>query len=69
MINIVDFYYFSPTGGTKKAGIALACGIAKTVNEINLAEKTIDTPSSEVVVVIVFLYVQQMPSRFWMIVW
>lgn len=62
MINIADFYYFSPTGGTKKAGIALACGIAKTVNEINLAEKTIDTPSSEVVVVAVPVFAGRIPT-------
>ena len=62
MINMVDFYYFSPTGGTKKAGTTLAYGLAKTVNEINLAEKTIDTPSSEVVVVAVPVFAGRIPT-------
>ncbi len=36
MLNKADFYYFSPTGGTKKAGFLLAEAVAKEVNEINL---------------------------------
>lgn len=50
MLKQVDFYYFSPTGGTKRAGGALASAIAKTVNEISLAEKIVKNPSSDVVV-------------------
>lgn len=51
MLKLVDFYYFSPTGGTKKAGETLACEIAETVNKIDLAKKTIDALSTDVVVV------------------
>lgn len=36
MLNNADFYYFSPTGGTKKAGMLLAQSIAKEVNDIDL---------------------------------
>ena len=46
MLKTVDFYYFSPTGGTKKAGGVLASEIAEAVNEVNLAEKTVNKPSS-----------------------
>ena len=62
MINNVDFYYFSPTGGTKKAGAALALGLAKTVNEIDLAEKIVHTPSSDVVVVAVPVFAGRIPT-------
>lgn len=51
MIKTVDFYYFSPTGGTKKAGKALASGIAEAVNEIDLAAKTANISCSDVAVV------------------
>ena len=34
MLKTVDFYYFSPTGGTKKAGEILANDIAECVNEL-----------------------------------
>ena len=53
MLKNVDFYYFSPTGGTKKAGEVIASEIAKSVNAINLAEKTVSVPASDVVVVAV----------------
>lgn len=51
MLKTVDFYYFSPTGGTEKAGKAIASAVAETVNAINLAENIVNTPSSDVVVV------------------
>ncbi len=50
MLHKVDFYFFSPTGGTKKAGEAIASEIAESVNAINLAEKTMIAPASGVVV-------------------
>ena len=62
MINTVDFYYFSPTGGTKKAGAALASKMAETVNEINLAEKMVNAPSSDVVVVAAPVFAGRIPA-------
>lgn len=50
MLKQVDLYYFSPTGGTKKAGMLLASEIAANVNEVNLAEKVTANPSAEIIV-------------------
>ena len=36
MLKQVDFYYFSPTGGTKKAGGILAGALAEQINPIDL---------------------------------
>ena len=36
MLNKVDFYFFSPTGGTRKAGRILADALAEQVNPIDL---------------------------------
>ena len=39
MINKADFYYFSPTGGTKKTGEIFAREIAENVQFIDLGSK------------------------------
>lgn len=39
MLSKIDFYYFSPTGGTKKAGEIFAGGISENVNLINLGKE------------------------------
>ncbi len=39
MSKTVDFYYFSPTGGTKKVGMHLAEAVSESVIIHNLAEK------------------------------
>lgn len=39
MLKRVDFYYFSPTGGTKKTGEILARAMAEQVNLIDLGKK------------------------------
>lgn len=62
MIKTVDFYYFSPTGGTKKAGKALACGIAEAVNEIDLAAKTVSVSCSDVAVVAAPVFGGRIPA-------
>ena len=62
MLKTVDFYYFSPTGGTKKAGMLLATGIAKTVHEINLSEKAVDSPCSDVVVIAAPVFAGRIPA-------
>lgn len=40
MLHTLDFYYFSPTGGTKKTGQLLAKSMASKINEYNLAENS-----------------------------
>ena len=62
MLKTVDFYYFSPTGGTKKAGDVLASELARVVNKVNLAEKTINTPQSDVVVVAAPVFGGRIPA-------
>ncbi len=62
MLKKVDFYYFSPTGGTKKAGEVLANEIAETVTEVNLAEKTVNSPSSDIVIVAAPVFGGRIPS-------
>ena len=62
MLKTVDFYYFSPTGGTEKAGRAIASVVAETVNAINLAENIVNTPSSDVVVVAAPVFSGRIPA-------
>ncbi len=62
MLKTVDFYYFSPTGGTEKAGRAIASAVAETVNAINLAENFVNTPSSDVVVVAAPVFSGRIPA-------
>lgn len=53
MLNETALYYFSPTGGTKKAGRILGEGIAKAIKEINLGEKVKETlqPENDLIIV------------------
>ncbi len=62
MLYNVDFYYFSPTGGTKKAGETIAAALAESVNAISLAEKMITAPASDVVVVAVPVFGGRIPA-------
>ncbi len=62
MLQKIDFYYFSPTGGTKKAGEAIAAELGESVNAINLAEKTLTVPASDVVVVAVPVFGGRLPA-------
>lgn len=62
MLKTIDFYYFSPTGGTKKAGEVLAFEIAEVVNEVNLAEKGVNNPGSDVVVVAAPVFGGRIPT-------
>lgn len=62
MLKQIDLYYFSPTGGTKKAGMALASQIAATVNEVNLAEKVIAAPSADVIVIAAPVFGGRIPA-------
>lgn len=51
MLNSVDFYYFSPTGGTYKGASAIAYELAKYINEVNMFDQTITNSTSNVVVI------------------
>lgn len=62
MLKAVDFYYFSPTGGTEKVGIAIASAVAETVNAINLAEKIVNAPFSDMVVVAAPVFSGRIPA-------
>ena len=62
MLNTVDFYYFSPTGGTEKAGKAIASAVAETVNAINLSDKAVRNPSSDVIVVAAPVFSGRIPA-------
>jgi len=62
MFHSVDFYYFSPTGGTKKAAMAIASELAETVNAIDLGVKTVNCPSSEIVVVAAPVFAGRIPA-------
>jgi len=50
MLNHLDFYYFSPTGGTRKAGAVLAEALAQDVISHDLTGKNAcaDAPAGEV---------------------
>lgn len=62
MLKTVDFYYFSPTGGTEKAGKALASAVAETVNAIDLSDKAVSNPSSDVIVVAAPVFSGRIPA-------
>jgi len=62
MLKTVDFYYFSPTGGTRKAGGALAAGLAKVVNYIDLGAKTISASSADVAVIAAPVFAGRIPA-------
>ncbi len=62
MLQNVDFYYFSPTGGTKRAGETIASTLAESVNAIDLTTKTMTAPASDVVVVAVPVFGGRIPA-------
>lgn len=62
MLKAVDFYYFSPTGGTENAGIAIASAVAETVNAIDLSDKAVRNSSSDVVVVAAPVFSGRIPE-------
>ncbi len=61
MIQSTDLYYFSPTGGTKKAAEAFASALAEQVHMVDLGKQTIAGPSSDVVVVAAPVYGGRLP--------
>ncbi len=64
MLNQTELYYFSPTGGTKKAGRIFCDGIAKEIKEINLGKKVKETsqPESDLIVVAAPVFAGRIPE-------
>ena len=60
----IDFYYFSPTGGTEKIGIYLAKSISECVVEHNLADKNapVENPKNEFSVIAVPVFGGRIPA-------
>lgn len=52
MLTKTDFYYFSPTGGTKKAGEIFCGGLSKEVKVVDLGKKGVsaEEPQSDLIV-------------------
>lgn len=64
MLNQVEMYYFSPTGGTKKVGEAFVETFANEIKMIDLSDKAVlvEKPSNEVIVVAVPVFGGRIPS-------
>lgn len=64
MLNSIDLYYFSPTGGTKKTGEVFARAISGEINLVDLGGKELveKTPESEVIVVAAPVFGGRIPS-------
>ena len=63
MLNRLDFYFFSPTGGTKKAGEIVCQGLSEKVYFIDLGirDQALGTPESETIVVAVPVFGGRIP--------
>ncbi len=63
MIGNLDFYYFSPTGGTKRAGEMLAKSIAEKINFYNLADKeNVENKSADIALISVPVFSGRIPA-------
>ncbi len=63
MLSSLDFYYFSPTGGTRKAGSVLAAALAEQVTAHDLAAKAPLSPGeAEVVLIAAPVYGGRIPA-------
>lgn len=64
MLQVTEFYYFSPTGGTRKAGELFCQGISREVKEVNLGSRTkeAEQPSGETVVAAVPVFGGRIPE-------
>ncbi|MDO4305556.1 MAG: EFR1 family ferrodoxin [Eubacteriales bacterium] len=64
MLNIAELYYFSPTGGTKKAGKIFCEGISKNVKTVDLSlrDKAVEKPEGELVVIAVPVFGGRIPA-------
>lgn len=64
ILNKVDFYYFSPTGGTEKVGRAFCGSLAEETISVNLGSEhgLKETPESEVIVAAVPVFAGRVPA-------
>lgn len=64
MLNTTELYYFSPTGGTKKAGEIFCQGISEKVKivDLGLRDKAVEKPESELVVVAAPVFGGRIPA-------
>lgn len=64
MRNMIELYYFSPTGGTKKAGEIFCEGISSNVKTVDLGlrDKAMEEPESELVVIAVPVFGGRIPA-------
>jgi len=64
MLNKTELYYFSPTGGTKKAGEIFCGGLSETVElvDLGLRNKRIEKPVSELAVIALPVFGGRVPS-------
>lgn len=64
MLNMTELYYFSPTGGTKKAGESFCEGISENVKTVDLGkrDKAVEKPESELVIIAVPVFGGRIPA-------
>ncbi len=64
MLDKIDLYYLSPTGGTKRTGEILCKGLAEAVRPVDLGdrEKAVETPESGTVVAAVPVFGGRIPA-------
>lgn len=64
MLNQTELYYFSPTGGTKKAGEIFCGGISENVKEtdLGLKDQKVEQPESELIVIAAPVFGGRLPS-------
>lgn len=64
MLNTAELYYFSPTGGTKKAGEIFCQGISENVKivDLGLRDRAAEKPESELVVVAAPVFGGRIPA-------
>ena len=64
MLDKTGFYYFSPTGGTKKVGEILCGGIAKDVRLTDLGQRdqAVEQPDSDLIVVAAPVFGGRIPA-------
>lgn len=64
MFHMTEFYYFSPTGGTRKTGEIFCRGISRQVKYVDLGERdgAVPSPESELAVIAAPVYGGRIPS-------
>ena len=64
MLKTIDFYYFSPTGGTKRVGECLANALSETLLMHDLADKktTLESPKSDISLIALPVYGGRIPN-------